>query len=335
MPPLEARDKALELRRQIREGTDPMEERRELRQEPTLGDLIDAYLNDPETLKLRPNTLRNYRGLAERHIRPALGSRRLKAINRSDIAAVHAKFGKSAPYEANRMLALLSVMYNYALSEDRAWVDRNPVIGIKRHAEEKRKRYLSTAEIKRLQQALEDYRREHQGTRYADGAEDAVNALRLLLLTGSRLSEVLSSEWNAFDLDAGVWTKPSHHTKQKTEEHVPLSAPALELLRAMKPRLAHGPLFIGRYGKLARVSLKRPWEYATERAGITDVRLHDLRHSFASHLASSGTSLAIVGKLLGHTQASTTLRYAHLQDKALRDATNQVSKLLSFPAKSA
>jgi integrase len=180
------------------------------------------------------------------------------------------------------------------------------------------------------------------------------------LLTGSRAGEALHAEWKEFDLTRGVWTKPTHHTKQKREEHVPLSAPAIELLRIIKPRNATGPLFPGtkrkgRNGKMTggdnRVSLKRPWLQALKAAGLVTVemvkgkrvgkdgkakmlkrykptvRIHDLRHSYASHLVSNGVGLQIVGKLLGHVQASTTMRYAHLQDEALRAATNRLSTI--------
>jgi integrase len=165
---------------------------------------------------------------------------------------------------------------------------------------------------------------------------------------------VLKAEWKEFDLVREEWKKPSHHTKQKKEEHVPLSAPALQLLRSMRPRNASGPLFpkAKDAGKEKhRVSLRRPWIQACKAAGLVEklqikgkrgrmltryrptVRIHDLRHSFASHLVSSGVGLQIVGKLLGHVQASTTQRYAHLQDEALRSATNQLAKIIEFDAK--
>jgi integrase len=176
-----------------------------------------------------------------------------------------------------------------------------------------------------------------------------------LLLTGSRASEALKARWEEFDLPRGVWTKPSHHTKQKKVEHIPLSGPALKLLEGMAPENPTGPLFPGRKRKGrsrgARVSLKRPWIAACRAAGLVEeyfidgkrmgkdgepvklkryrptVRVHDLRHNFASHLASNGVSLQVVGKLLGHTQASTTMRYAHLQDAPLREAANQFGRI--------
>jgi integrase len=191
--------------------------------------------------------------------------------------------------------------------------------------------------------------------------QSAANCLRLLLLTGSRAGETLRAEWKEFDLTRGVWTKPSHHTMQKKTEHVPLSAPAIDLLQSAKPKNAIGPLFPGKVHKgkktTHRVSLKRLWMQACKAAGLVTVelvkgkrkgkdgapkmlkrykptvRLHDLRHSYASHLVSNGVGLQIVGKLLGHVQASTTMRYAHLQDEALRVATNQLAAIIDFQSK--
>ncbi len=143
-----------------------------------------------------------------------------------------------------------------------------------------------------------------------------------------------------------MWTKPSHHTKQKKQEHVPLSAPTLRLLESMVPANPTGPLFIGLDGKSRRVSLKRPWIQACKAAGLAEeytikgkrrplkryrptLRIHDMRHNFISHLVSNGVSLQVVGKLVGHTQASTTMRYAHLQDAPLREATNQFGDIFT------
>jgi integrase len=275
-----------------------------------------------------------------------LGAKRLKTISRRDVEALHGKL-KDTPYQANRVLALLSTIFNYAIEEER--LTENPVRGIERYPEQKREHYLNKddpQEIARFTEALDNYR-----------DQTAANALRLLLLTGSRLSEVLKADWSQFDLTRGVWTKPSHHTKQKKPEHVPLSAPARDLLEGMNPSRskAHVPLFPGVDGKKARVSIKRPWLQALKAAGLVEVvevpgkrkgpdgkprmlkeykpkvRIHDLRHTFASHLASSGVSLQIIGGLIGHTQASTTQRYAHLQDESLRTATEQFGQLIAFP----
>jgi integrase len=165
------------------------------------------------------------------------------------------------------------------------------------------------------------------------------------MLTGARASVVTQSEWSQFDLVRGVWTKPSHHTKQKRIEYTPLSEPALAMLRRMRPKDATGLLFPDEEGK-PRVSLRWHWIQVCKVTGLAvaqtfkgkrgtftryqpTIRIHDLRHSYASHLVSSGVSLHIVGKLLGHTQPQTTQRYAHVADEALRNATDSFGRIFT------
>lgn len=339
-----ARKKALELRTQINNGKDPAEEKQELSNQPTFAELLEEWLKSDELAKKRPNTLRDYRRMAEKILKPRLGKLRLQAITPRDISALHGEL-KETPYQANRVLALLSAIFTFAIEQE--WMTENPARGVERYEEQKRDRYLNKddpEEIARFTAAL-------------DKSDDqtAANALRLLLLTGSRLGEVLKASWDQFDLTRGIWTKPSHHTKQKKTEHVPLSAPALDLLERMKPLRAVGPLFPGKDGKKARVTIHRPWIQALKAAGLVEVvevegkrrgpdgkprmlkqyrplvRIHDLRHTFASHLASSGVSLQVIGRLIGHTQISTTQRYAHLQDESLRTATEQFGRIIAFP----
>lgn len=331
-----ARIEAVELRAKIRAGHDPMEERNQLRNEPTLEDLMTAYKESEDFLKRRPHTRKDYERMLDKIICPKLGYRRLKGIGGRDIEALHASLN-GTPYQANRVLALLSKIFNHAIKAK--WITENPAKGIEKFDEEKREACLSIDQIQKFCEALDAYK-----------DQSAANCLRLLLLTGSRAGEALRAEWREFDLTRGVWTKPTHHTKQKKTEHVPLSAPAIELLRGIRPSDAIGPLFPGKKGR-ARVSLKRPWLQACKAAGLAEaytvagkrkklltryrstVRLHDLRHSYASHLVSNGVGLQVVGKLLGHVQASTTMRYAHLQDNALRAATNQLATIIDFQAK--
>jgi integrase len=332
-----ARVEAGKLRTRIREGHDPMEERNQGRLEPTLEDLATEYMESGAEGKKRPSTRRNDQLMLNSILLPRLGKRRLKAIGRQDIEKLHSSM-KATPYQANRVLELLSVMFNYAIKE-KIGVD-NPVRGIEAFPEAKRECWLTVEDLQRFREALDCY---------AD--QNAANALRLLMLTGSREGEVLKAEWEEFDLARGVWTKPSHHTKQKKLEHIPLSAPALKLLENMAPKNPTGPLFPGANGK-ARTTLRRPWVQACKAAGLVEVieipgkriingkprmikrykptlRVHDLRHNFASHLASNGVTLQVVGKLLGHTMAQTTMRYAHLQDEALRAATNRFGEIYS------
>jgi integrase len=321
-----ARAEAAEIKPKIKKGYDPLEEEQKARGEPTLRDLANGNANT----KLRDKQT------IDGVILPRLGTLQLKAINTYDIEKLHRDLG-ATPYRANRVLALLSSMFNEAIEWKR--IKENPARGIDRYQEHKRERWLQDDELKRLTTALD---------KYPD--QSAANAIRLIALTGSRKSEVLKAKWDEFDLERGVWTKPSHHTKQKKVEHVPLSRPALELLcgmfswakeaHALEPEIPMGPLFLGKDGKAARVSIRKPWTQVCKSAGLAEaitkkgkrrhavtkykpcVRIHDLRHTFASHLVTKGISLQKVGQLIGHTQISTTMRYAHLADSALREATN-------------
>ena len=258
-------------------------------------------------------TLKN-RILLENNVLPKLGNRKVIDVTRRDIENLHRSL-KRAPYRANRALALLSKMFSLAVSWE--WRDKNPVIGITRFQENKRERWLSEDELDRLYSVLE----KHPDQRVA-------NAIRLLVLTGARKSEALGATWDQFDMERGVWTKPGHATKQNKTEHIPLSQHALGLLATMKEVSDSPFLFPGNVPDKPLQDIKRSWMRICEQAKLKDVRLHDLRHTFASHLVSRGLSLPIVGKLLGHTQAITTQRYAHLADDPLREAANQFSKLI-------
>jgi integrase len=190
----------------------------------------------------------------------------------------------------------------------------NPAKGIERYHEERRERWLSDDELRRLLEALSD----HPNQR-------AANAVRFQLLTGARIGEVLASRWSDIDMERGVWIKPSHHTKQKRTEHLPLSAPALALISKMREQagITQQFLFPGNTPDKPLLGIKKFWRGVTEQVRLKDYRLHDNRHTHASHLVSSGLSLEIVGRLLGHTSPMTTKRYAHLADDPLRAATER------------
>ncbi|MBX9787037.1 MAG: site-specific integrase [Alphaproteobacteria bacterium] len=143
---------------------------------------------------------------------------------------------------------------------------------------------------------------------------------KLLILTGARKGEVLHATWDQFNLQKGVWTKPSHLTKQNKEEHLPLSIEAIEILETMKSQASSPFLFPGKVEGKSIQEVKRAWDTIRKKAGFPELRIHDFRHTHAAHLVSNGFTLNIVGKLLGHTQPSTTDIYAHLADKPLRQA---------------
>jgi len=328
-----AREEAKRLKRLVDQGRDPMCERHEERAAPTMGDLAERYLLEHAPRK-REGSRREDESLIAQWIRPELGSRKIADLRHADVERVHRKItAHGTPTRANRAAALLSKMLNLAVR----WEMRadNPARGLERNHEEKRTRYLAGDELRRLTETLAAYPN-----------QVAANAIRLLLLTGARRGEVLGANWDQFDLETGIWVKPSSHTKQKREHRVPLSAPVRLLLAEMKAaadqRAAEANrescpfLFPAqRRARSARqsggrlVEIKGPWRAICKLAGLSGVRVHDLRHSYASILASAGLSLPVIGALLGHTQPGTTARYAHLLDDPLRAATERVGAIVT------
>jgi integrase len=331
-----ARAKAVELRQSIRDGIDPFDVLEQRKQESlearakvrTLKQLSDAYLEQYSVPNKRASTVYDDRHLFDGVILPALGDFPIAGIKRRDIADLHASL-KDTPYQANRALGLLHHMFVWAMADDSGeWaVATNPADGCKKCHEERRDRWLSEEELQRLADALEKYPRqcgqgalsEKQREWLQTEARRSMDALRLIMVTGCRKSEALTAQWADFDLVRGVWTKPSHRTKEKKTEHVPLNEQALSLLERMEHIGEY--LFPGRAGGNLQ-DVKSAWAKVCKLAKLESVHVHDLRHSFASHLVSSGVSLPVVGKLLGHTQAQTTMRYAHLAYNPQRDAAN-------------
>jgi integrase len=325
----QARELAKSLKRRIDMGEDPMGEREAERAAPTVNELADRF--EAEHLpKLRPATEREYRSLIRSFIRPQLGKVKVETLRYPDIEALHRKIVQTAPYRANRTVAVLSKML--ALSIRWGVRSDNPCRGIEKAPERKRERFLTPAEIARLSEVLATH-----------PEKASANAVRLLLLSGARRGEVLSATWDQFDLQAAVWLKPYTNTKQKRDHRLPLSAPALALLTEMKVeadtendrRVNDGLkpircLFPAQQGADGhQIELKHFWAAVCRKAGIQGVRIHDLRHTYASILASSGLSLPIIGSLLGHTQAATTHRYAHLLDDPLRAATERAAAIIT------
>lgn len=303
----EARILAKQRLGQIAQGEDPAEQKKQVALLPTMGDLALNYI-ERHGYKKRPGSLKGDQGLLKNVILPALGRLTVPNVTRRDIELIHKNF-QSTPYKANHALRLLSKMFNLAISW--GWRNDNPVANIPKYQEEKRDRWLTQDELDRLWEVLE--RHSNCMTAYV---------FKFLILTGARKGEALGATWDQIDLEKGVWTKPSHLTKQKKKEHLPLSEKAIEVLQIVKKRTPKGSLhvFPGRIEGQPLKEIKTLWKSVLKEAKLENVRIHDLRHTHASHLVSSGLSLSIVGKLLGHTQASTTQRYAHLADEPLRQA---------------
>ena len=318
-----ARVYAAELKQKVDRGEDPLEEVAADRQAKTVADLA-ARFKEEHLPKKRPATRRSYEALINNDILPALKQLRVADVSFSHVDSLHRKItNRGSPYQANRTVAVLSKMFS--LAEKWTWIPggSNPARGIERNQEARRRRYLSGEELARLTGAL---------TTHPD--KQVADIVRLLLLTGARRGEVQSMRWADVDISAGIWTKPGATTKQKTEHRVPLSAPARQLLSELRTGAQHDAEFVfpGRGNSGHRVELKGDWARICRTAGISGARLHDLRHTYASVLASAGLSLPVIGALLGHTQPATTARYAHLFDDPLKAATERVGAIVSGSA---
>ncbi len=248
----------------------------------------------------------------------------------ADCDGLHRKISKTgATYVANRTIAVLSKMFSLAIR----WGMRenNPARGVERNTEHHRRRYLIGDELARLVKALA-----------AHPDRQAADIVRLLLLTGARRGEVLSMRWADVNLSDGVWSKPPSSTKQREHHAAVLSAPARALLgrlqeeQAGRPRRALGEFIFPGAGATGHVvEIKKSWRAITKAAGIAGLRIHDLRHSFASQLVSSGHSLPLIGALMGHASPTTTARYSHLFVDPQRAAVDRVGAIVENAGKPA
>jgi integrase len=310
-----AREKAKELKRHVDNGGDPVGEHNAVRDAPTVADACERFLAE-YVEKKRPATRAEYASMVRGTVLPALGRKKLTAVEYSDIEKLHREVTRrGAPIRANRTVAVLAKIYSQAIKWNLCAA--NPCKGIERNIEPRRQRYLTPDELVRLTKALT----EHPKQRTAD-------VFRLLLWTGARRNEVLSAAWDQFDLEAAIWTKPATNTKQRRAHRIPLSKPARQLLTRLRADSGGSPwVFPGDDGH--RRNVRNAWASICKRAHISDLRVHDLRHSYASTLVSAGFSLPTIGALLGHSLPATTARYAHLFDDPLRRATEQAGAILS------
>lgn len=315
----QARKKAYEKLAEVIDGEDPLAERQEKEKEEsrarTVSDLCDLYM-ELHAPKKKPSSIRADESLIRIHIRPTLGSQDIQEVNQQDVARFHLAMRKT-PYQANRMLSLLSKMFNLAEQWGLRSPASNPCRGVKRYKEKKRERFLSREEIVRLGQVLDEIEETE-----AEMAV-AILALRLLLLTGARKSEILKLEWSEVDFQRRCLRLADSKTGEKM---IPLSSHALKLLKEA-PRVKGNPyVCIGQKQGSHLVGIDKIWQRIREEADLEDVRMHDLRHSFAAVGAGGGLSLPMIGALLGHTQAQTTARYAHLASAPLHAATEQIGE---------
>lgn len=316
-----ARTLARQMLGEVAKGLDPAETRRTVRKSETVSDLLDRYLSDHAELHKKASSLAEDRRQIEKIIKPQLGGLKLATVTRSDIVKFQASIPQ--PTKANRALALLSKAFNLAETWDLRPSNSNPVRGVPKHRERSRERYLSSVEIERLFKLLD----EEAGQKTTPAS--AIAAIRLLLLTGRRLSEVLSLEWSWIDLTAHVLNLPDSKTGRLT---LPLASGAVEVLAELRRTAAPDAKFVLPGAKPGQrlVNLQKPWRRLRSKVGLDDVRIHDLRHTYASVAIEAGATLYDVQKLLGHTQVATTQRYAHLSLDHLRAAASRAD--LSFDA---
>ncbi|MFL7904151.1 tyrosine-type recombinase/integrase [Azospirillum argentinense] len=365
LTPEKARDIARDMLAEVRRGGDPSLQRQDERKAATLAEFSTRFMSEHIDAKRKRRTAEEYQRLLDKHILPFLGKQRVADIDRAAVTKLHHKL-RATPYQANRVLAVLSKIFNLA----ERWGVRpdgsNPCRHVEKYAERKVERFLSDVELRVLGETLTAIGDERTAP------STAIAAVRLLVFTGCRLNEIVTLQWDHVDLANGCLRLPDSKTGAKL---VHLNAPARDVLMNL-PRVPDNPYVIagsgeGKYlqgmekiwqrvrnqatvilwaaapesapGKLVmdlRERLKRLPTY-TEiiaeagkmglklPAGLTDVRLHDLRHSFASVGAAAGMALPIIGKLLGHTQAATTHRYAHLSADPLRHANDAIGQRIA------
>jgi integrase len=333
--PEAARRRAKAILGAVAHGRDPAGEKATERGTLTISGLADRFMAEHVEQKRKSGTAVFYRHLLDKVIRPELGATKADKLTRAQVAKLHGSL-RTTPFQANRVLAVIGSMYAFAGRSGVVPEGTNPARRIDKFKEYRRERFLTGEELERLGSAIREA--EIKGipwdvdeakpnakhlpkpkNRFTRIGPFAAAAIRLLLFTGCRLREILHLKWEQVDQERGLLFLADSKTGRKT---VILNAPALAVLTDLD-RL--GPYVVpGDKADQPRADLKRPWDAVARRAGLNGVRLHDLRHTFASFGAGSGLGLPIIGKLLGHALPSTTQRYAHLDADPLRRASEAI-----------
>jgi integrase len=331
LTPKQARSKAKKYLGLVEDGTDPIAERQAERAARTLKEVSEEFMQLHVKAKRKAKTYASYNGLLNSHLLPALGSRALGKITRADAARLHAKM-TDTPQSANRMLALLGSIWNWAARRDEVMAVNNPATKIERYPEKRRERFLSPEEFGRLGDALRlaetglpwgnrEWKRNTPKKRCTAIDPHAIAAIRLLVLTGARLREILDAKWTDVDFGRGLLLLRDSKTGPKP---IYLGAPALLLLSDL-PRVDGNPYIIaGHTAGKPRADLQKPWTAVSRAAELEGLRIHDLRHSYAATGAGANLGLPILGRLLGHSQPATTQRYVHLAADPMNRAADLI-----------
>jgi integrase len=337
--PEDARTRAKAILGAVAHGHDPANQKTAERGTPTVTETADQFMADHVRAKRKPGTVEFYRDILDRIVKPAVGTTKADKLTRHQVSRLHSSLADT-PFQANRVLAVVGSMYAFAARAGIVSEGTNPARGIDKFRETRRERFLTGEELERLGSAIREAetpgipwavdetksntKRVPKANRFTQIAPSAAAALRLLLFTGCRLREILHLRWDHVDVERGCLFLPDSKTGRKT---IILNAPALAVLNGLERISSY--VVPGDDPKHPRHDLKRPWDAVIRRAGLTGVRLHDLRHTYASFGASGGLGLPIIGRLLGHTQAATTARYAHLDNDPLRRASEAIAGQLS------
>ena len=313
----EARKEAKRRLGEVARGADPSAERKTKLSAPTVAGLCERFLTEYVDQHCKPRTARDYRSIIRRLICPKLGPLAINDVTRADVVAFHHDL-RNTPYQANRAVSMVSKIFNVAEDWGLRTTGSNPARRIKKFREEERKRYLSGEEQVRLGRVLAGV--------LEDGSETihAVSALLLLIYTGCRHGEILHLKWD--------YVTP-HHLElpdSKTgRRRVPLPREAYDILTELPRRDDNPFVILGESQTGPMVNLQKPWGRIRKLAGLEDVRIHDLRHTYASVAVQNGIDPFTLKEIMGHKSLQTTLRYAHLADETVQRAAGSVAQRLA------
>jgi integrase len=307
-----AKKQAKKVAAKVELGEDPATDRQDHRASPTVRELCADFIDDYARPQLKAGTVSKYESLIKLHILPALGSRKVAEIGRSDVARLHKKM-KDKPVTANRVVTLLSKLCNYAENLGFRPLNSNPA-RIPKYKEKPRDRYLNPSELARLGAALKAHEKRHP---------EVVLLARLLAVTGCRRMEIQNLRWR------NVGTDAIHIQDAKTgDREIHLSAPALLLLAEAREGGTSEWVIPGRVKGQAMVNPHKPWRHITKSADLEGLRFHDLRHTLASVAVGEGMSLPIIGAVLGHASQAATARYAHLASDPVKAAAEETAEMV-------
>ena len=315
----QARREAKTLLAKVSLGIDPLADKDKAKQAPTTDELLQKFLTEYVDVKLGPRTQVEYHTVIRLKVPKSFRRKYIHEVSRRDVAQIHQSMS-DMPTRANKTIMVLSKFFNWC--EENEYRDNytNPCRHVKKYKEEARQRFLSQEEQERLKQSLVTAENDNLATPYA------IESIRMLMFTGARLREILDLKWSFINWELGVLSLPKSKTGAKT---IYLNPQALEVLKRVLRQKDNPYVFCGVKQGQPIINLQKPWRRIRSMANLDDVRLHDLRHTFASVAVMNGMSLPIVGALLGHSKPQTTARYAHLASDPLLEAAELIGRKIA------